>query len=172
MARYFFALWPDDTTRQQIANIVELLPEETGRRVALTNLHITLAFLGNVDESLIQGLCTGAATLHGQAFSLALDKMGWWKRPRVAWLAPTRTPAALSALVAEINGLAAGNHLPVDTRPYRPHLTIARKVSRFPGAVKIDPILWNISNFCLVESNTLETGAVYKVVDRWPLSSV
>ncbi len=50
MPRLFFALWPDPPTRTALAMLVDGLPLVGGRRVPAENLHLTLAFLGNVDE--------------------------------------------------------------------------------------------------------------------------
>ena len=47
--RLFFALWPDEALRQQLAVYPPMLKGCGGRLVVQDNLHITLAFLGSVD---------------------------------------------------------------------------------------------------------------------------
>ena len=50
--RIFFALWPDDATRKQIAGSFKQLSinKKQGRIVSFDNLHITLHFIGNVNQ--------------------------------------------------------------------------------------------------------------------------
>ena len=171
MSRHFFALWPDEDTRENIAAVCQQLPEKYGRVITPQNLHITLAFLGSIDSEQALRLREGAASARGTGFTLTLERLGWWKRPGVAWIAPELTPAALLGLVGSINHLIQGHGIVPDSRLFQPHLTIARKVKRAPEHVEFAPIKWKISSFCLARSNTLPAGAVYEVIETWPLSS-
>jgi len=50
--RLFFALWPDDDTRQLIRNnLKKVIQHGGGKRVPEENLHLTLSYLGSVDEA-------------------------------------------------------------------------------------------------------------------------
>ncbi len=57
-----------------------------------------------------------------------------------------------------------------ERRPYRAHLTLARKVGKAPRSQAIEAIQWPVNEFCLVQSRTLPTGAEYAVLRTWPLS--
>lgn len=171
MSRHFFALWPDDETRARLAEVTESLQPGTGRPVPRQNLHITLAFLGTLAPDIIIGLRKEAALIRGHGFSLTLLRVGWWKKPKVLWAAPDIVPDPLLKLVSDINTLAGTYRIKTDGRPYKPHLTLARKVFRKPGTIDITPISWQIDSFCLVRSNTLPEGAVYEIIETWPLSS-
>ena len=103
MPRLFFALWPDYTTREKLAAVADRLAPDCGRKVSKQNLHITLAFLGNVEDSCLHGLLAGVAGIHADNFSLRLDTIGCWKRPRLLWLAPSTIPAAVSRLVSTVS---------------------------------------------------------------------
>ena len=168
--RYFFALWPDDSTRNQLIEVCQKLPAGTGRIVPGQNLHITLAFLGSLDGAVVGNLRQGAAVIHTGPFSLQLDELGWWRKPRVVWLAAGQVPDALLELVKELNSLLLSQGIKPDSRPYQPHLTIARKAAAMPRQLDFKPIDWRIDSFCLVQSNTLPEGAVYEVIEAWPLS--
>lgn len=170
MSRLFFALWPDDKTRERMFAICRALPDDYGRRVVRQNLHLTLAFLGGVDEETKRKLLSGAASIHSEGFSLAMTHLGWFKRAQVLWLAPDSVPDALLKLVAAINSVVSQYHLKVDKRPYAPHLTLVRKAQRAVRELSFEPIYWNINHFCLVESDTRPEGAEYKIIGSWPLS--
>jgi len=169
MSRYFLALWPDDQTREKLAAVADRLAPDSGRRVRTQNLHITLAFLGHVAQEVVEELCAGCAQIKTRAFSLNLDHIGWWKRPRVLWLAADAIPDDLQDLSLQANALVQACGIKLDDRPYQPHLTLMRKVPERPRGVRFDPIYWNISDFCLVKSNTLPGGAEYCIVSTWPL---
>ena len=169
--RTFFALWPDDDTRDKLVEVCKKLPPGTGRIVPARNLHITLAFLGPLDSTVVDLLRRGAAAITAGRFSLVLEETGWWRKPRVVWIGARDAPDTLLKLVSDINSLLLSQDIRPDDRPYQPHLTIARKVSRKPGKFDFKPIDWQIDSFCLVQSNTLPDGAVYEVIETWPLSS-
>ena len=92
MKRLFFALWPDNAVRGRLAEVAGLLPMNTGRRVPPDNFHITLVFLGNVQEQVVPELDAAAERLRQPGFSLQIDRCGWWNRAKVAWLAPAYHP--------------------------------------------------------------------------------
>ena len=169
MKRLFFALWPDNAVRGQLAQAAELLPVNTGRRVPPDNFHITLVFLGNVQEQVIPELAAAAERLRQPGFPLQIDRYGWWKRAKVAWLAPATTPVSLLDLVKQINQLSISAGLSVDKRDYHPHLTVARKVTRPITGLTFEPIQWDIKGFHLIESVTHQQGASYQVIRSWPL---
>lgn len=173
MKRLFFALWPDAEIRQRLAEVVELLPEGSGRRMPVENLHLTLVFLGNVPASAIPELKAGANRLRLQTpgFALRLERNGWWKRSGVAWLAPERAPPPLLSLVDELRRLSKQAGLSIEERDYRPHLTLARKLKRGPGPLRFEPLHWQVRDFCLVESITYSQGANYQLMQSWALSS-
>ncbi len=169
MARMFFGLWPDEKVRSEIQAFSKQLQLDTGRWVEDKNFHITLAFLGNVDEETRAALIRGADHFCVEPFALSLDYLDWWQKPKIAYLAPSNIPQELSQLVSELNGLALDCKLSLDTKPYRPHLTLARKVLKPLSAIPLTSIFWNINEFCLLESKTAKEGVEYQVKESWPL---
>lgn len=57
-------------------------------------------------------------------------------------------------------------------KPFRPHVTVVRKVVR-GGSMgpleKASPVLWRFTELALIESRTLPEGALYSVVGSYPL---
>lgn len=169
--RYFFALLPDEITRDRLVDTCALLRRGDGRLVKRKNLHLTLAFLGSQDAAVIDKLRRGAAMIQAPAFTLQLDQSGWWRKPQVAWLGALSPPQALLDLVTALNSLQTAHGIHPELRPYLAHLTIARKVTKNPGEFAFDPVTWPVSSFSLVQSRTLPAGAEYEVLETWPLSS-
>jgi len=169
--RLFFAIWPDDATRERLATIGAALPARSGRRVAAGNLHITLCFLGSVEEDRLDCLRRGAEAIRVPAFTLPLERLGWFRRARVVWLAPLEAhiPPALIALAGALNRVVRGCGLEPDGRAWRPHLTLSRKAAKPPRGQAFDALYWDIREFTLVESVTRNKGPEYRVLERWPL---
>ncbi len=167
--RLFFGLWPEDEQRERLYTLAQSLPLENARLLAMTNTHITLAFLGNVDDEIYPRLAEGASLIQMEAFSLRLDSLGWWQKPKIAWVGPSTYPDELPALALALHTLARDCGLRMEERPYRPHLTLARKVKSDYDRVDFEPISWNIKEFCLIESISQKQGVRYEVKLRWPL---
>ncbi|HHB13073.1 MAG TPA: RNA 2',3'-cyclic phosphodiesterase, partial [Chromatiales bacterium] len=84
--RLFFALWPPAAVRVRMARVGRRLPRRRGRPVPMENLHLTLAFVGPVDEETARCLETAAATVQPEPFTLVLDEVGQFRGSRVVWL--------------------------------------------------------------------------------------
>ena len=164
MPRLFFALWPDAEVRNQFATTSEQIPGKCGRHVAVNNLHITLVFLGNIDEKQKECILAHAWQINCSPVELILDQLGWWKRPQVVWLAPSCTPVELVELASELAGMAAQCGIQVDDRPYKAHMTLLRKVRKNPHLPAITPVHWSISKFTLLQSINTPGGVKYEPV--------
>jgi len=168
--RLFFALWPDPDVRAGLAAAsAAVRAKASGRTVPDENLHITLAFLGNVDPGIFACVRDGAATLEAAPFEIVIDRAGWWRRTGILWLAPSRAPAALNHLVKGLwTALEPCGFWP-DFRDFHPHLTIARRC-RKAVLPEFEPVPWPVSALTLLESHTGQRGARYTVIESWPLS--
>lgn len=165
-ARLFFALWPDDLVRRQLA----AHQPAAGRLVAVEDLHITLVFLGSLDSERQQRVEEAAAGLLLPPFRLQLERLEYWRRPKVTWLGPSVQPPELVALHEQLKAVALAIGIEVEARPYQPHVTLARDAPAVP-AQAIEPIQWDVTDFCLVESLARSSGPRYMVRRRWPLQA-
>jgi len=127
-------------------------------------------FLGTVEEARREALETALATLVLDAHTLRLDRLGYWHRPQVVWLGASRTPSALTDFVVALRACLRHLELPVEGRPFVPHVTLLRKVRRRPPATPFEPIDWGVDGFVLVQSELRPDGARYTVLRRWPAS--
>lgn len=96
--RLFFALTLPSEVQQQIIHWrAARFPADAGRPVAAANLHLTLAFLGDVSDEKRQALCRLAGRINQPGFTLRLDDAGQWLRSSVVWLGPRQAPRGLAA---------------------------------------------------------------------------
>lgn len=170
-ARLFFALWPDEATRRQVVDVQNCLRHEvSGRWIQPDNLHVTLAFLGQVRADRLSTLRQVAAVVLGESLELTLDRVVWWRQPQVLCLTSGSVPETLLCLVTSLSRGLAQEGFDLDQRPFRVHMTLARKVRQRPPWVKLEPsIPLRVTEFGLVRSCRSDTGSTYTRVDAWPL---
>jgi len=167
--RLFFALWPDDATRSRCAQVAHQLAHLGGQPVSPDNVHITLSFLGSVDAAQRVYAERAAAAVRARPFTLTLDRLGYFPKPRVVWLGGEPVPAALADLATELNHKLGDCGIRLDTRPFALHMTLLRKVSGQPVLAAPEPITWRVQLFSLVKSETRSEGPIYTVIRTWPL---
>ena len=81
--RLFFALWPSDDIRNLIVENLKQLPKPlNGRPIQPENLHITLHFVGSVNEDIQACMQKAAATVYAEGFICHLDRYGYFPRPK------------------------------------------------------------------------------------------
>ena len=166
MKRLFFALWPSDETRKQITRISQSIKTSGLKKVKQDNLHVTLVFLGNVDaetEILIRQRVNDVSV---QPFVLDFDQLDYWRKPRILCLSTQQVHSQLLILVDTLKRKVEQCGLKTDERPYKPHITLARKAHKI---IDIDAlsIKWPVQAFCLVESCSTPDGVHYQVLQHW-----
>jgi RNA 2',3'-cyclic 3'-phosphodiesterase len=168
MARLFFALWPDKPARTALASrAAEMARRCGGRPVPEANLHMTLVFLGEVDTSRIESLRRAADGAACCGFSLALDRIGEFRRARVAWAGCDRPPAELLRFQSALEGLIRAAGFSPDSRPFAPHLTLVRRAREPVDSGSFEPVSWTATSFALVE--TARGEGAYRTLAEWPL---
>ena len=168
--RLFFALWLDDKVVQRIKHhVIKHFLNCQGRILERNNWHITLAYFGASDINTQACLEEKAEKIKSQPFELNLSKCGFWPRPKVAWLAPEEIPEALKELISNLQHAIEPCGFEPEIREYNPHLTLVRKAKHQPAVSEVEPINWQVRQFCLVESKTYPEGAQYKVLRSWDL---
>ena len=116
----------------ELARLVAAPPRGV-RPVPAAQLHLTLHFLGNVDDTARGTVSERLGRVRREPFAIALRGTGIFPprgRPSVLW-AGVVTSAALLDLHAAVGGEIEASGLAVESRPYVPHVTLARLM---PGA--------------------------------------
>ena len=167
--RLFFALWPDDGVRAQLAELgASLAARAGGRAVPAAKLHLTLSFLGEVPDARVPRALEAAGSVRGAPFELAIEAAGSFRDARVAWAGPSRMPPALAALQSSLELELASAGFAPEARPFAAHVTLARGIAKPLPRETMSPIGWRVREFVLVRS---ETGrGSYVVMERWNLA--
>ena len=170
--RLFFALWPDEVCRTRLTEVQRhlVLEGKRARYVPAANMHITLHYIGNTTADKLHCLQRQAAEVEATAFDLALDTLGYFKKPQVSWLGCQLVPEALLVLHRLLGERLKPCGFQVENRHYNPHVTMIRKQqSRQPDS-EVETIDWKVNDFVLVESVSVVGGVRYDILERYPLN--
>lgn len=168
--RVFFALWPDDKVRASLGAAARRMHRGLhGRRTRDESLHLTLAFIGEVDIEDFDRLRGVPPTVAAGAFTLTLDHWDCWPRKRIGWAGPVSMPLQLERLAANLESWLRGLGFELEKRKFTPHVTLVRdaQFAAMPGAMP--PVHWRVEEFVLARSQRLPRGSQYEIVARWPL---
>ena len=167
--RLFFALWPTEAERSALAHDVgPLAALAGGRPVPAANLHVTLVFLGRVPDAQLVELRAVGDAQPWSATTLGFDRLDWWARAAAWVLGVGAPPAALVDYQARLQQALAEQGFKPDARPYRPHMTIARKVRAAPAVGEAPALRWRPSRVALCESVPDPAGSRYTPLAVWP----
>lgn len=132
--RTFLAIDIGHALRSSLSRLMEGLEQtvEGVKWVTPENLHVTLLFLGEVDQRDLLGVCRAADRVASEQaeFTLSVEGLGCFpneRRPRVLW-------AGIAKGAEEIVGLHDALEIPLldlgcyrrEARKYSPHLTLGR----------------------------------------------
>jgi RNA 2',3'-cyclic 3'-phosphodiesterase len=144
------------------------------------NYHLTLRFIGDIDDALAREIAGVLGRVHRQAFDLRLDGLTSFggRKPRavVAAVAPT---APLIELQAEHDRLLQRLGLEPEGRKYTPHVTLARlrdsssrQVAEYLAARgHYRSSAFAVSRFVLFSSRASIGGGPYLVEEAYPLDA-
>ena len=175
MPRLFVAVEVPASVRSAVAASVEPLREALPRLrwVDPAKYHLTVVFLGSVEEPLVGAVAGAVASACGGVapFELSLSgEIGTFGR-RVLWAGLAPAPE-LSALAGSVSAaLREVVSLPDDDRPYSAHLTLAR-AGREPvrGAAlreaQLPALSWTVERVVLMRS-----AGGYTVEQAYPLAA-
>jgi len=173
----FFALWPDEESRTALAAASgKGVHRCGGRPVPAANLHVTLAFLGNVPQAQLPqlerlaGEQAAALPLESVPLSLTFARLAHWPRQQILCAIATEEGGAVHALAAALRDAATAGGFHPDLKPFRAHVTVARKVAHFAHAPALRAVVWRFAAFALLESRTGMHGPVYSVVESYSLA--
>ncbi len=173
--RLFFALWPPAQAAVKLDRIARSTARNLGGRpTRRETLHLTLAFLGEVEECDVSRLVVTAQGIGSAPFELEIDCLDRWHHNRLLWAGCRKPLPALLDLVSNMRvmlhqaGFIAGKR----EAPFTPHVTLIRKLPENAWANElptIEPIHWPCKEFALVRSRLSEIGPAYESLAKFPL---
>lgn len=151
------------------------------RRVPPEQVHLTLSFLGEVDEKSAGLLCEKLAQVPAVSFHLAFSGFGCFPdrlHPRIIWAGLQPEPR-LEELAARVRTAVLACGIPLEERAFSAHITLARiKTREFAGIEEVCGRMalesvqpFPVTEFILYQSRLSAHGAQHIPVKRFPLAS-
>jgi len=182
--RLFIAVETTSAVTKEIRRIQKFLKKEevfSGRYVEPHNAHITLKFLGDVDEVLVPVIQNKLKIINHRPMHAHLGKLGLFKSSanntvRVIFL--SIDCLGLADLAKKIDDVLADLFTP-ECRPFVSHLTIARVkeiadydiLADIIHQFHVEPIAFEITSFVLKESDLSSEGPTYTEIERYKLTA-
>ncbi|WP_128514045.1 RNA 2',3'-cyclic phosphodiesterase [Tabrizicola thermarum] len=161
----------------QVQQVLMALP----RKVEAQNLHLTLVFLGECPEPVLDAAHEGFDALRERRFTLSLQGLGLFgkARPHTVW-AGVAPSAPLTHLQAKVETIARRAGCPIDARKFVPHVTLGRLPAMDPAdTARLEQAVargagfrsepWEVSELTLWRSHLTARGPQYEVLVRYPL---
>lgn len=175
--RLFIAIEIPDDLKKSFAALRTDIPG--ARWVPPEQIHLTLAFLGDVEETAVELLKGELARIRIPPFILRPAGTGCFpgvRRPRVLW-AGLRPEPRLLDLAAAVHDVVFACGIPLEERPFSPHITRARL--KLPAAPEVAAFLepgehrpfppFPVREFILFQSRLTATGALHIPLHSFPL---
>lgn len=175
--RLFIALELPDSIRKTLATIGPPMPRV--RWLPANQIHLTLAFLGDVESELQSSLESKLSEIRIGQFVLPVTGIGTFghSRPKVIWAGVGHGHPHLFALQKKVLDATLGAGIQTELRSFRPHITIARTDGASLASLK--PFLKKhedaefgmarIDHFTLFSSQLLAEGPRYTIENTWNL---
>lgn len=179
MLRLFVAIAPPDPVRDRLAGLQGGVPG--ARWVDRENLHLTLRFVGEVDDHRARDLDAELSRIRTPAFDMALagvDFFGTERKPVSLW-AGVDAPPALTRLRDKVDRAAVAAGFQPDGRKFKPHVTLARlkqapreRLGRWlgdHGLFRTEP--FRVDGFSLYRSDLTDNGPIYDELASYGLAA-
>lgn len=180
MPRLFVAIDLPDPVKDQLGELCSGL--SGAKWVKRDQMHLTLRFIGEVDNAQAEAIKTALSTLQSAPFTMTLEGVGQFPpkgKPRVLWVG-LKAPAVLPGLQRQIEETLVALNLPPEDYPFSPHITLARfKMPPISKAMRqyfahhadfhTEPI--PVTSFVLYSSLLAPQGPTYRREAVYPLQN-
>ena len=144
----------------------------TGNYTNINNLHLTLAFIGEVpnEEPVLDAL----NTVQFLPFALELEGIGSFGD---TWWVGVKDSAALEAVVRRLRRALSEAGIPFDRKKFRAHITVLRKATPLPGSKNdfskgsLKPEGMTVEAISLFRSDRGRHGMIYTELGGVPAAS-
>lgn len=179
--RLFIATPISPEVEKELARIISALKNAGGpiKWVAPTNIHLTLKFLGDSEENLIQQIkkiIDEVAAKH-QPIPTTLNSLGAFPtmaRPRVYWVDLKGGSSELGQIAAELDDAVHELGFEKENRPFRAHLTLGRvkfpkglnQMNEILKTIRVNPVQQTFDRIILFKSTLTQRGSIYEILNE------
>ena len=158
---------------QDIRKIQDKLPEFYGKKTELENLHLTLKFLGEIDEDKIKEVKKKLEEIKLEKFESEINLIGVFSEKfiKIIWLHLSGCDKLQKIVDEKLKDLFEKE------RRFMSHLTIARvkaikdkkKFLEELKKIEVPKIKFNVDKFYLMKSELTKKGPRYEIIEEYNL---
>ncbi len=171
--RIFISIDIPEEIKKEIIKIQEQLPEFKGKLTERENLHLTLKFLGEIDEKKAKEIKSRLREIKLKKFESKIDSIGIFSEKfiRIIWMRIINCEKLQKEIDTQLEGLFEKE------KRFMGHLTVARvkyikdkkKFMDELNKIKISSIKFMVNSFELKKSILTEKGPVYETIESYNL---
>ena len=170
--RLFVSINFDEKTIERLAGVQRRLSNMgRGRFVPPENLHLTLAFLGEVPDVKVPLLSEALRNVEAPALDLKIARIGTFSEESGLWWAGLEGNRKLNDLQESIAAALEEAGFKVEKDKFKPHITLVRDYAKgrdFDAKKALPkPFAFTVSSFSLMRSELSGRGAVYTDLERY-----
>lgn len=178
--RLFVALRPPPAVRMALRAMMSGVPDARWQTDA--QLHLTLAFIGEADRHQADDIATALGAVRQPGFDARLGEFGSFEngrgRVQALWIG-AGPEARLAPLAASVSRALVPAGVPLPTRRFLPHITLARfpargiapsALERFLTHQRPPALAWPVTEMHLMESRLGREGAHHESRMQVPLT--
>jgi len=178
--RLFLAINLPDELKIELGKLVSGLDFPGIKKVSPENLHITLKFLGDVDDKQAENIKQKLLEIKAEELKITLGNVSFFpneKNPRVIWIGINEGQEEIIELERQIDSKLSGLGFKAEKEDFKPHLTIARikfikdkcKLLEAANCIKIGKG-FDDKSFDLMASALRPEGPEYKILHQFSLA--
>ncbi len=183
--RVFIAIDITQNIKNEIGNFIRAckkIPDAPVKYVGIENLHITLKFLGDLENDSLQSLIEEFSKISPSISELAVHSAGAFPSldfTKIAWVGIRENPDLKQAFM-DIEKICQNNGFMPEERDFHPHITIARikgrvtndwiNVIRKYSAFEFGHFI--PEGFCIYRSDLNKSGPLYTKLSFFPFKEV
>ncbi len=181
--RIFIGIPFKDKDKERLQKIQKTVKEksEGGRFAEPENFHLTLKFIGEIQEEKIQAISEVIKKAAGEVppFKMVLQGFGVFRKGKtcIPWLGVQEGQEGLGELQGKIEGGLEEIGFKKESRPFQPHMTFGRKVqlssseeTYLQEVLKKEQVSMEVTSVAIMESTRIEGKLVYPVIHECSLS--
>ena len=171
--RAFISVDMPEEVKEEIGRIQNKLPKFFGKKTELENLHLTLKFLGEIDEKRVEEVKKKLKEIRFEGFDAEIKEIGVFSERfiRIIWLYLNNCEKLQKEVDEKLKNLFEPE------KRFMSHLTIARvkkienkyKFLKELKELKIPKIKFKVENFKLKKSTLIEYGPIYETLEEYNL---
>lgn len=185
--RAFIAFDFSKDLKNQLSIIQKLLKDNTerGSWVSIENFHLTLKFLGEIDEKQVASIDSVLKQLASNhtPITVNLENLGYFNKKdneyRVMWLGLDGQIGRLNSIYAELEESMAHIGFKKERRSFNPHITLGRRIKSQVTFNKLKEIIksyldneFTLDNLVLMKSQAVMGKRIYTPIISYKLSSI